>query len=577
MSHRAVVACCLGMLVLGCGGLGSLLRREPARQGITISTAYPGASPAEVEQGVTVPIETSVIPVEGVTGVESLSVEGASVVTAWYDPRASDVWALRSALLERVLQAQDLLPAGAESAMLGSADHADRLLTRIGLWGSEGWRTCARETAAAALTVPGVERAVATGLDTQRLAIQVDPARLAAFDLGSEDVQRALRSTAPHPSGALIRVIPPAPLHAPEDLGHTVVAQRDEVPIRLSDLASISLERTPDAPRVLMDGQPAALLSFYRLPTAKGAEVQRALGEAMDAAEARCAAGVRSVDLAPSARVLAVELELPGAEAVDLAWAEQLAAIGSPLEPSDLLVELGRPAHPALRTVRPERARLLLRFDPAPAPELLARLLGSLRGIPELAVLGWEGPGSRAELLLRGEERAPLAAVADSLGAALRATDPLSALHDGRLAEEPELRVHADRERLGAYGLSQRQLAQAVRASMGCLDAGQVAGPEGDTIPVVLCSSQQREGTAESLLQAGLRTPDGLLVPLGAVAEVQISAGPAALQRVDLYPALRLRITSTEPSERRLRDTVLETISRQVLPAGVSVELGPSG
>ena len=62
-----------------------------------------------------------------------------------------------------------------------------------------------------------------------------------------------------------------------------------------------------------------------------------------------------------------------------------------------------------------------------------------------------------------------------------------------------------------------------------------------------------------------------------AVAEVQISAGPAALQRVDLYPALRLRITSTEPSERRLRDTVLETISRQVLPAGVSVELGPSG
>ena len=48
---------------------------------VTVSVAYPGASPEEVEQGVLLAVEEAVLPVEGVEEVTSRAREGSGTVT----------------------------------------------------------------------------------------------------------------------------------------------------------------------------------------------------------------------------------------------------------------------------------------------------------------------------------------------------------------------------------------------------------------------------------------------------------------------------------------------------------------
>jgi multidrug efflux pump subunit AcrB len=575
MKHLAAILGIAGLLVLGCGGLGERLWPAPSQQGVTITTAYPGAPPPDVEHSISVPVELAVLGIEGVQGVESLSLEGASVVTAWYDPREVDPYALRSAVLEGLQRAESSLPQDAEASWLGSAASPDRLLARVAVTGSEGWQACARDLAQQALTVPGVDRVLTAGLDTERLVIRVSTGRLGAANLGLDDVQRALADTTPHPSGALIRVPTLQAVRSIDELGHTVLVQRDGVPVYLSDVARIEVDSRPSAPRVVLDQQPAALLTFFHQPQADRASTLSALGQAMEAVEARCPAGSVSVSMAPSAQVLAVELGLVADEAARRELAGQVEAIARSMAPADVLLELGRPAHTDLSSALPERARLMLRYDRPPPDSSMGELVAALRTLPTLRVLGWEGPGSRTELLLRGEDHAPLPQVAEDLVRALELSLQQTAVDPGLIPEHPEIHIDADRERLAAYGISPVELAEAARAAIACLPLGEVGDGDADTLPVELCSVDEGDSPMLALLYSQLRAADGQLVPLSAVASVELRAAPGALLRVDLYPALRLRITSTEPDQRVLDKAVADTLEVLDLPAGVSVELQP--
>ena len=52
---------------------------------IRVATFYPGAGPADVERSITQPIERAVAAAPGVDRVESVSRQGASVVSVWFN------------------------------------------------------------------------------------------------------------------------------------------------------------------------------------------------------------------------------------------------------------------------------------------------------------------------------------------------------------------------------------------------------------------------------------------------------------------------------------------------------------
>ena len=573
MNRLIAASCAAGLLVLGCGGLGSLLDSEPTLQAVAIHTDYPGASPEEVEHTITIPIEASVASVAGVQRVQSRTVEGGSVVTVWYEPRTTDGYALRAALLEQLQQTASMLPAEAESSWLGNAHSSERLLARVAITGSEGWQRCATSMAQAATTVAGVEYAELVGLAGDRMVVQVDTARLGMVGLTLDQLQLALSGASSEfaADGFLLRASS-APSSI-EELANTVVTMADELPVRLSDIASIRVEQDPQAPMVLLDGQPAALLSIHPQPGAARATVLDKLAPAMERAQAQCPASLISQNMAPSAMVLAVEIETPATEGIDRELAERIQALSAVVEPSDVLLELGRPSHTALDAPRPERARLMLRFDAAPPERTMQELVGSLRTQPELEVLSWEGPGSRLELLLEAQEHALLPSIAATLAEQLFMPGHETAVDDGRLPDSPQITIQADRERLAALGSSQAQLAESARAAMACLPVELGVGGAAGAMPVVLCSTAPGDSPMQSLLYASIRTPDGRQVPITEVASIEISSAPGALDREDLGPAIRLQITSTEPRERKLREAVMEQVLQLELPPGVSVEL----
>src|SRR4030065_1927290 len=78
----------LGCLILGIISFSKLpvdMLRAKTRPSISVATFYPGANPQDMERMVTYPVEKAVSTVNGVKYVSSISRQGASLVTIYFN------------------------------------------------------------------------------------------------------------------------------------------------------------------------------------------------------------------------------------------------------------------------------------------------------------------------------------------------------------------------------------------------------------------------------------------------------------------------------------------------------------
>ncbi|MBX3396733.1 MAG: CusA/CzcA family heavy metal efflux RND transporter [Phycisphaerae bacterium] len=83
---------------------------------VQINTEYPALSPVEIEKQITFPIEVSFAGIPGLQSTRSLSRNGFSQVTAIFDDDV-DIYFARQQVFERLSQAGESLPPGAEPVM----------------------------------------------------------------------------------------------------------------------------------------------------------------------------------------------------------------------------------------------------------------------------------------------------------------------------------------------------------------------------------------------------------------------------------------------------------------------------
>ncbi len=83
---------------------------------VQINIVYPSLSPFEIEKQVTFPVETALAGIPGLQYTRSLSRNGFSQVTAVFDDDV-DIYFARNQVNERLTQAKENLPAGAEPTM----------------------------------------------------------------------------------------------------------------------------------------------------------------------------------------------------------------------------------------------------------------------------------------------------------------------------------------------------------------------------------------------------------------------------------------------------------------------------
>lgn len=256
---RPVLTTCvmLALVILGLFSMRSLgwdLYPNVDIPVVTVSVAYPGASPDAVEQDVVKKIEEAVNPIEKVSEISSTSQEGFGTIVIEFDISRSvdraldDVRSkigqirrnLPDTIKEPVIQKFDPAQTPVLSLVVKPDDaHKDmspRELTRI----TDEFLKRRIEN------IPGVGKAEVVGGSTRNILVQVDPGKLESMGLNLHQVMNALgQDTQSVPSGNLltdtreISVRVDAKARRVEDFNHVVVGNQKSRPIELQEVAKV--------------------------------------------------------------------------------------------------------------------------------------------------------------------------------------------------------------------------------------------------------------------------------------------------------------------------------------------------
>lgn len=270
-----------------------------------VNAILPGATPAEVEELVTKPIEDAVYKLDNIREVRSRSSDGLSstrVEFVWgtdpesrYDQVTREVNALRETLppgLQRlevirgrptnvsiveVALESDLLP------MRRLEKLADRLRERLG-------------------AIPGINEAQVWGASRSELRVSLDLARLAAQGVPATAVADALRAGgAESPVGTVdagrrrLSVKIGGAYRSPEAVAAIPIEGRDGRVLRVGDVATVGwAEGEPDH-LTRFNGQRALLLTVKQSPNQDVTKLSKAISTELDAFERTLPGGVKLV------------------------------------------------------------------------------------------------------------------------------------------------------------------------------------------------------------------------------------------------------------------------------------------
>jgi HAE1 family hydrophobic/amphiphilic exporter-1 len=156
--------------------------------------------------------------------------------------------------------------------------------------------------------------------------------------------------------------------------------------------------------------------------------------------------------------------------------------------------------------------------------------------------------------------------------AALRALPGVEDVVTTREPGSPEVKVELDRDRASALGVSPEVVSLALRRQIRGEIVGQFREAE-NRFDIRLRSSEDARGRASEIGSLRLKLPDGTMVPVSAVAEVEVSRGPAAIHRAAGARVVRILGQTSVASLGALLDDVRATLFGLRLPAGVTVEM----
>ena len=275
LKNRKVVWFFLFILLAG-GALGFVTLGKKEDSVFVIKSAslvcsYPGATPLEVEQLVTEPIEREVQSMRLVHKITSESYYGLSKILVELDPatRASEIPQLWDELRRKVLNIQPRLPAGASPVTVAD-DFGDVYGIYYGLSVDGGFtwaelRDWAQRIKTALVTVDGVQKVSLFGEQTPVVNVYVNLAALANFAIRPETIvatigqQNTIVNSGEKQAGALqIQILEDGTYKGLDDISNQMLTAASGKQYRLGDIARVE-RGYADPPQTLMrvDGRRA--------------------------------------------------------------------------------------------------------------------------------------------------------------------------------------------------------------------------------------------------------------------------------------------------------------------------------
>jgi cobalt-zinc-cadmium resistance protein CzcA len=259
--HESFHAPLLTVLLVGAGTLIGAFWLQDLRRDVFPDLSAPvfnviaqnsAMGAEELETAVAIPLELALAGLPDVRRVRSNSQLGVAQVTIEFDPNA-DYYRSRQFVAERVAQVTGQLPAGTDPPLISSLTGRLNEIFEFTLEADPGaadlmtLRDLAEfEVNNRLLAVPGVAAVERLGGYLRQFQVQLDPERMSARRISLDEVMHAVEESNVNASGGIVaqgaiewtvRALGRA--HTIDDLRHTVVTVRGDVPVLLGDVADI--------------------------------------------------------------------------------------------------------------------------------------------------------------------------------------------------------------------------------------------------------------------------------------------------------------------------------------------------
>src|SRR3989338_7356105 len=235
---------------------------------VIVKTAYPGQPPQVVEDQITFPLTSELLSVPGSTAVRGFSMFGESYVYVIFKDGIDPYWA-RSRVLEYISQIEDRLPRGVIPTLGPDASGVGwvfeyALVDHHHRYDADQLRAVQDFFLKYELqSLPGVAEVASIGGMVRQFQIEVNPNRLAAYNLSLERVEQAIRDSNMAGGGSVMEmgraeyvVRAQNYLKNLDDFRHIPLATNEQgVPIRLEDVAQIQVGQELRRGVTDLDGQ----------------------------------------------------------------------------------------------------------------------------------------------------------------------------------------------------------------------------------------------------------------------------------------------------------------------------------
>ena len=288
---------------------------------VTILADTHGMAPEEMENLVTLPIETAMNGAAGVRRIRSSTTVGAAVIWVEFD-WGTDIYRARQVVAERLQLARASLPLDMPAPTLAPISS---IMGEIMYLSVSSERHDAMEVKTAAdwvvrrrlLAVPGVAQVVPIGGDTRQFQVQVFPDRLAAYGIALDQVAQALGQSNENTSagfysenGQEYLIYGLGRIERLSDIGETVVTRIDGMPVTVADLAEVDIGPAFKRGTASANGKDAVVLAVQKQPDANTLELTARLDETAAQLEAALPEGMRiDTTLFRQADFIAVAIE----------------------------------------------------------------------------------------------------------------------------------------------------------------------------------------------------------------------------------------------------------------------------
>jgi hydrophobic/amphiphilic exporter-1 (mainly G- bacteria), HAE1 family len=279
-----------------------------------VYVAYPGASPQAVENDLTKPIENALNPISGVKKIRSRSREGSSLVIVEFDMNIKMDVAIQD-MRDKLGQVRPSFPKEAKDPYISRANNDDdRAVVSLGVTSKTRSHADVTYLVEEIIrkrmeNVTGVATVEMIGTAARELQIEIDPAKLRARRIGVDQLIAALRSdNIDVPVGTItsgnndksVRI--DARFKSIIDFENLVVARRDGVQVRVSDVARVVDGVREQNSFARIDGSKAVILDMKKVRGSNTVEVGEGVKKAIERVKAELPADVELSILSDQSR-----------------------------------------------------------------------------------------------------------------------------------------------------------------------------------------------------------------------------------------------------------------------------------